>query len=54
MLDKYIVRTPELVVMLFGKGDSIMVHDEPSNWESNNYLFYLSLFLTDILKLKPF
>jgi hypothetical protein len=27
VLDKFIVRTPEIVVMLYGKGDSILVHD---------------------------
>lgn len=35
ILDKYVVRTPEVVVMLFGKGDSIVVHDELKPSKSN-------------------
>jgi hypothetical protein len=27
ILDKYVVRNAEIVVMLFGKGDSIIIHD---------------------------
>lgn len=35
ILDKYVVRTPEVVVMLYGKGDSIIVHDELKPPKSN-------------------
>lgn len=27
VLDKYVVRVPEVVVMLYGRGDSVLVHD---------------------------